>query len=75
GIEISIKDLVSLLQQLTGYFGKVVWDASKPDGQPRRLLDISKAHKEFGFQASTSLVEGLKKTVDWYRESKYNNIT
>jgi len=70
GVEIPIKDLVSLVQQFTGYFGKITWDTSKPDGQPRRLLDVSKAHKEFGFQASVSLEEGLKKTVDWYGENR-----
>jgi GDP-L-fucose synthase len=47
-----------------------VWDATKPDGQPRRLLDISKAEKYFGFKAKTDFREGLKKTIEWYRESK-----
>jgi GDP-L-fucose synthase len=70
GFEISIKDLVNLIAELTGFKGKIVWDATKPDGQPRRLLDISKAEKYFGFKAKTDFREGLKKTIEWYRESK-----
>lgn len=66
GFEISIKDLVELIAKLTGFKGKIVWDATKPDGQPRRCLDISKAEKEFGFKAKISFEEGLKKTIDWY---------
>ena len=68
GFEISIKDLVSLIVKLTGFKGEVVWDASKPDGQPRRKLDVSKAKKEFGFVAKTDFQEGLKKTIEWYRK-------
>lgn len=67
GFEIKIKDLVELIAKLTGFKGKIVWDASKPDGQPRRRLDTSKAEKEFGFKAKTSFEEGLKKTIEWYR--------
>ncbi len=70
GFEISIKDLVNLIVKLTGFKGKVVWDTSKPDGQPRRMLDTSKAEKEFGFRAKTSFEEGLKKTIDWYEKTK-----
>lgn len=66
GFEISIKDLVELIAKLTGFEGKIVWDTTKPDGQPRRRLDTSKAEKEFGFKAKTSFEEGLKKTIDWY---------
>lgn len=66
GFEIKIKDLVSLIKKITKYSGKVVWDKSKPDGQPRRRLDVSKAKKEFGFVAKTSFADGLKNTVDWY---------
>jgi len=58
--------------ELTGFKGKVVWDTSKPDGQPRRMLDTSKAEKEFGFRAKTSFAEGLKKTIDWYGKSLEN---
>jgi GDP-L-fucose synthase len=50
--------------------GKNVWDTSKPDGQPRRMLDASRAEKEFGFRSMVSLEEGLKKTIDWYRNNK-----
>lgn len=67
GFEISIKDLVDLIARLTGFKGRIIWDTSKPDGQPRRRLDTSKAEKEFGFKAKTNFEEGLKKTVDWYR--------
>jgi len=70
GKEITIRELVSLIAELTGYDGKVVWDTSKPDGQPRRCLDTSKARKEFGFVAKTDLVEGLKKTIDWYLQNR-----
>ena len=66
-MEISIKELVLLIADLCGFKGNFVWDAAKPDGQPRRCLDISKAQEEFGFKATTPFHEGLKKTVDWYR--------
>ena len=66
GFEISIKDLVELIVKLTGFKGRITWDTSKPDGQPRRMLDISRAEKEFGFRAKTSFEEGLRKTIDWY---------
>ena len=71
GMEISIKDLVSLIARLTGFEGEVVWDDSKPDGQPRRCLDTSKAEQLFGFKATTAFEEGLGKTVEWYREEWY----
>ena len=64
--EITIKELVDLIAQLVGYDGKIVWDNSKPDGQPRRRLDTSKAKKEFGFEARTDFKEGLKRTIEWY---------
>lgn len=67
GFEVSIKDLTNLIVELTGFEGKVIWDKTKPDGQPRRRLDTSKAKKEFGFQAKTRLVDGLKKTIEWYK--------
>lgn len=69
GFEISIKDLVELIAKLTGFKGRIVWDTSKPDGQPRRCLDTSRAEKEFGFKAKTPFEEGLKKTIDWYRKN------
>ena len=67
GFEISIKNLVDLTAKLTGFKGRIVWDTSKPDGQPRRCLDTAKAEKEFGFKAKTPFEEGLKKTIDWYK--------
>lgn len=69
GFEITIKGLVELIVELTGFVGKVVWDSSKPDGQPRRCLDTSKAEKEFGFKAKTPFQEGLRKTIDWYAKN------
>lgn len=69
GLEISIKDLAKLIVELTGFQGRVIWDRIKPDGQPRRCLDTSNAQREFGFRAKTDFKEGLKKTVDWYREN------
>lgn len=65
--EISIKDLVELIAKLTGFTGEIVWDKTKPDGQPRRKLDTSKAQKEFGFKAKTSFEDGLAKTIEWYK--------
>jgi len=70
GFEISIKDLVELIAKLTGFKGEIIWDTSKPDGQPRRMLDTSKAEKEFGFKANTSFSEGLRRTIDWYLSTK-----
>ena len=64
--EISIKELAELIVRLTGYRGKIVWDVSKPDGQPRRKLDITRAQKEFGFKAKIELEDGIKKTIQWY---------
>jgi len=66
GREISIKDLAETIKELTGFQGKIVWDKSKPDGQPRRRLSVSLAKKEFGFKAETNFKEGLKKTINWY---------
>ncbi len=70
GCEISIKQLVNLIVKMTGFKGKVIWDASQPDGQPKRRLDTRKAKKEFGFEAKVSLEEGLKKTIKWYKSQK-----
>lgn len=67
GFEITIKDLVDLIVELTGFKGKLNWDTSKPDGQPRRMLDVSRAEKEFGFKAETKFKRGLQKTIEWYR--------
>ncbi len=67
GLEISIKDLVGLIVSFTGFQGKVIWDKTKPDGQPKRRLDISRAKKEFGFKATTDFKAGLQKTIYWYQ--------
>lgn len=67
GQETTIKDLAEVIKSLTGFRGQIIWDASKPDGQPRRLLDVSKARDCFGFEARTSLLAGLQQTIDWYR--------
>ena len=72
GSEISIKDLVKLIADLMGYQGKIIYDSSKPDGQPRRCLDTSKAKKLLGFEAKIGLEEGLKNTIKWYEESINN---
>ncbi|MDD2752188.1 MAG: GDP-L-fucose synthase [Candidatus Omnitrophica bacterium] len=69
GTEISIKELVNLIVEFSGFKGKVVWDSSKPDGQPKRCLDTSKAKEEFGFQAKVSFRQGLAKTIEWYKEN------
>jgi len=69
GFEISIKDLVELIAKLTGFKGKIIWDTSKPDGQPRRCLDTSRAEKEFEFKAKMDFEKGLKKTIKWYRKN------
>lgn len=66
GFEISIKDLAHKIKMIVGFKGKIVWDRSKPDGQPRRKLNVSRAKREFGFKARTGFDEGLKSTVDWY---------
>lgn len=70
GREISIRDLVALIAELTGFGGEIVWDAAQPDGQPRRCLDVSKAVASFGFRATTDLVDGLRRTIDWYRSAR-----
>jgi GDP-L-fucose synthase len=66
GMEISIWDLAHLIARLTGFPGEIVWDTSKPDGQPRRCLDTTRAEKLFGFRAGTPFEEGLRKTIAWY---------
>ena len=70
GFEMKIKDLVELIAELTGFDGKIAWDTTKPDGQPRRCLDVSRAKQEFCLEAKTNLREGLKKTIEWYKEQK-----
>jgi GDP-L-fucose synthase len=70
GNEISIKNLAELIASLTGFRGKLVWDTSKPNGQPRRGLDVSRAEKYFGFKAKMTFEEGLRRTIDWYLKNK-----
>ncbi len=70
GFEISIKDLVLLIARLTGFNGEIIWDTAKPDGQPRRCLDTTRASKEFGFKAKTGFEEGLRNTIEWYRNKR-----
>jgi len=70
GYEISIKDLATLIARLTGFSGRVMWDTSKPNGQPRRGLDTTRARELFGFTARTTFEEGLKETIAWYRENR-----
>jgi GDP-L-fucose synthase len=69
GMEISIRDLAGLIAKETGYTGRLVWDASKPDGQPRRALDVTRAEELFGFRARVDFVEGLRRTIEWYRST------
>ncbi len=73
GMEISIKELAETLVRITGYKGKIVWDTSKPNGQPRRALDTSRADRFFGFRAQVPLEEGLQRTVEWYRKNHGEN--
>lgn len=70
GFEISIRDLAARLVTLTGFGGEVVWDPSLPNGQPRRMLDVSRARERFGFAARTSLEQGLAETVAWYEQHR-----
>ena len=67
GFEISIRALAALIVELTGFSGRLVFDPTKPDGQPRRSLDTSRARDEFGFRATTDFREGLRRTIEWYR--------
>ncbi|HBY57852.1 MAG TPA: GDP-fucose synthetase [Candidatus Atribacteria bacterium] len=71
-LEISISDLARLIAELTGFKGDIIWDTSKPDGQPRRKLDTSRAEREFGFKARMDFKEGLKRTIEWYRNNSKN---
>jgi GDP-L-fucose synthase len=70
GQELTIRDLAALLTKLIGFEGELVWDTAQPDGQPRRCLDTSRAEREFGFRAKTSLTEGLSRTIEWYRRQR-----
>jgi len=72
-LEISIKDLAELIAKLVGFKGKIKWDITKPDGQPRRKLDTSRADREFNFKAKIDFEEGIKGTIEWYKEAKKEN--
>ncbi len=71
--EIMIKDLVDLIKDLVGYKGNIVWDSEKPDGQPKRKLDVSKAEQQFGFKSTINLEQGLQKTITWFNNNYYNS--
>jgi len=70
GNEISIKDLTEMIIHLTGYQGRLIWDTSKPNGQPRRGLDVTRAREKFGWQARTPFEDGMKRTIEWFRTNR-----
>ena len=70
GFEISIRELAEMICAFIGFDGELVWDTSKPDGQPKRCLDVTRARKEFGFEAKTDFKEGLRRTIDWYEANR-----
>lgn len=74
GFEISIKDLINLIIKLIGFQGEVIWDETKPDGQPRRMINTTKAVKYFGFKARMPFEEGLRKTIHWYQEKRKKGL-
>jgi GDP-L-fucose synthase len=74
GVEISIKDLAETIAEQVGFTGKIVWDASKPNGQPRRQVDVSRAAERFGFRAKTHFREGIAELVAWYREHRSEKV-
>jgi GDP-L-fucose synthase len=67
GFEIGIRDLAELIAELTGFTGRLAFDRTKPDGQPRRMLDVTRAERRFGFKATTDFHAGLRRTIEWYR--------
>jgi GDP-L-fucose synthase len=72
GFEIGIRDLAELIAELTGFKGRLTFDRTKPDGQPRRMLDVSRAESRFGFKATTDFRDGLRRTIDWYRAHRHD---
>jgi len=70
GIEVTIRDLAQQIAEATGWKGRFVWDATQPNGQPRRRLDVTRAAERFGFRAQVSLAEGLRRTVAWFEEAR-----
>jgi GDP-L-fucose synthase len=73
GQEISIRELVGVIAEETGFRGEVVWDRTKPDGQPRRALDVTRAQEMFGFRARVDFLDGLRRTIEWYRTTQTLN--
>jgi GDP-L-fucose synthase len=65
--------LVDLIKDLVGYKGNIVWDSEKPDGQPKRKMDVSKAEQQFGFKSTINLEQGLQKTITWFNNNYYNS--
>ena len=74
GREITIRELAGLIANETGFRGAIAWDHTKPDGQPRRCLDVSRARREFGFEAGTDFREGLRRTIEWYRTTRRSTV-
>ena len=74
GFEIGIRDLAELIAELTGFKGRLVFDRSKPDGQPRRMLDVTRAESRFGFKATTDFRVGLRRTIEWYRAHRAETV-
>jgi GDP-L-fucose synthase len=75
GFEISIRDLLTTIARHTGFDGRIEWDTTKPNGQPRRALNTDRAHERFGFRATTGFDEGLRRTVEWYRQTQAESVT
>jgi GDP-L-fucose synthase len=75
GKEISIRELAELIAEVVGYDGEIVWDTSKPGGQPRRSVDASRARELFGFEAPTQLRDGIERTVAWYRSNRVASVS
>jgi GDP-L-fucose synthase len=74
GFEIQVRDLVKLICRVMGFRGEIRWDSGKPDGQPRRSLDTSRAERLFGFRAAVGFEDGLRRTIDWYRQQRSQTI-
>jgi GDP-L-fucose synthase len=70
GFEISIRNLAEMISTMTGFAGRIVWETEKPNGQPRRALDVTRAKKLFGWQSKVSFEEGIRRTIDWYQEHR-----
>jgi GDP-L-fucose synthase len=74
GVEVSIRDLATTIAAMTGFSGRITWDSTKPNGQPRRCLDVSRAQREFGFRVATPFDAGLRKTIEWYQAGPHSAI-